>query len=43
MKETIQQIRDLASATENIYLLNKINKLEKQISNLLKKNICKSI
>ena len=31
MKETIQQIRDLATATDNIYLLNKINILEGQI------------
>lgn len=31
MKKTIQQIKDLATATENAYLLNKINKLEKEI------------
>ena len=31
MNETIQQIKDLATATENSYLLNKINKLEKEI------------
>jgi hypothetical protein len=31
MKETIKQIRDFATATDNIYLLNKIILLEKQI------------
>lgn len=31
MKKTIQQIKDLATVTENSYLLNKINKLEKEI------------
>ena len=36
MKETIQQIKDLASVTENSYLMNKINKLEKQIAKQLK-------
>ena len=35
MLETIKQIRDLANATDNIYLLNKINLLEKQINNQL--------
>lgn len=36
MKETIQQIKDLATATDNLYLLQKINLLEKQIINNLK-------
>ena len=31
MKETIKQIRDFATATDNLYLLNKINILEGQI------------
>mgnify|MGYP003637294779 CR=1 FL=1 len=31
MKETIQNIKWLAILTDNSYLLNKINKLEKQI------------
>ena len=31
MLETIQQIKDLAAATDNLYLLNKIILLEKQI------------
>ena len=31
MLETIKQIRDFATATDNIYLLNKIILLEKQI------------
>ena len=31
MKETIKQIRDFATATENLYLLSKINILEGQI------------
>ena len=35
MKETIQQIKDLANVTENLYLLNKITLLEKQINNQL--------
>ena len=35
MKETIKQIRDFATATDNIYLLNKITLLEKQINNQL--------
>ncbi len=35
MLETIQQIRDLANVTENLYLLNKINLLEQQINNQL--------
>ena len=35
MLETIQQIKDLANATDNLYLLNKIILLEKQISNHL--------
>jgi hypothetical protein len=36
MNETIQTIKDLAILTDNSYLLNKINKLEKQIINKLK-------
>ena len=35
MLETIQQIKDLANATDNLYLLNKITLLEKQINNQL--------
>ena len=35
MLETIQQIKDLANVTENLYLLNKITLLEKQINNQL--------
>ena len=35
MLETIQQIKDLANVTENLYLLNKINLLEQQINNQL--------
>ena len=31
MKETIEQIRDLATATENTYLLHKISILEIEI------------
>lgn len=31
MKKTIQQIKDLATATENTYLLNKIDILESEI------------
>jgi hypothetical protein len=31
MKETIQQIKELATATENTYLLNKIDILETEI------------
>ena len=31
MLETIQQIKDLANVTENLYLLNKITLLEQQI------------
>ena len=31
MRETIKQIRDFATATDNIYLLSKINILEGQI------------
>tara|TARA_R110000796_G_scaffold178764_1_gene295416 strand:- start:691 stop:849 length:159 start_codon:yes stop_codon:yes gene_type:complete len=31
MKETIKQIRDFATATDNLYLLNKINILEGEI------------
>ncbi len=33
MKETIKQIKDLATATDNLYLLHLVNKLEKQINN----------
>ena len=35
MLETIQQIKDLATSTDNLYLLNKINLLEQQINNQL--------
>ena len=35
MLETIQIIKDFARATDNIYLLNKIVLLEKQINNQL--------
>ena len=35
MLETIKQIRDFANATDNLYLLNKITLLEKQINNQL--------
>ena len=35
MLETIKQIKDLATATDNMYLLNKIILLEKQINNQL--------
>tara|TARA_B110000971_G_scaffold52714_1_gene53548 strand:- start:19335 stop:19457 length:123 start_codon:yes stop_codon:yes gene_type:complete len=38
MLETIKQIRDFATATDNIYLLNKIILLEKQINNQLRLN-----
>lgn len=31
MKQTIQQIRDLATATDNLYLLHHIDKLEIEI------------
>ncbi len=31
MKETIQQIRDFATATDNLYLLHHIDKLEIEI------------
>ena len=33
MKETIKQIKDLATATDNLYLLHLVNKLKKQINN----------
>jgi len=36
MDKTIQQIKDLANVTDNSYLMNKINKLEKQINKQLK-------
>ena len=35
MIETIKQIRDFATATDNLYLLSKITLLEKQINNQL--------
>lgn len=35
MLETIKRIKDLAMATDNIYLLNNIILLEKQINNQL--------
>ena len=31
MKETIKQIKDLATATDNVYLYDIINKLEAEI------------
>ena len=31
MNETIKQIKDLATATENLYLLHLVNKLKKEI------------
>ena len=31
MKETIKQIRDLATATDNVYLIHYIDKLEIEI------------
>ena len=31
MKETIQIIKDLADLTDNVYLLNKIDRLEDEI------------
>jgi hypothetical protein len=31
MKETIKQIKDLATATDNLYLLHLVKKLKKQI------------
>jgi hypothetical protein len=33
MLETIEQIRNLATATDNIYLLHLVNKLKKEINN----------
>jgi hypothetical protein len=33
MNETIKQIKDLATATDNLYLLHLVNKLKKQINN----------
>ena len=36
MIETIQRIKDFATATDNVYLLNNIILLEKQINNQLK-------
>ncbi len=31
MKKTIKQIKDLATATDNLYLLHLVNKLKKEI------------
>jgi len=31
MKKTIKQIKDLATATDNFYLLHLVNKLKKEI------------
>jgi len=31
MKKTIKQIKELATATDNLYLLHLVNKLKKQI------------
>jgi len=41
MKETIKQIRDLATATENIYLLHHIDKLEMEIEQEITNQIIK--
>ena len=41
MKETIKQIRDLATATDNIYLLHHINKLEIEIEKEITNQIIK--
>tara|TARA_R110000851_G_scaffold16593_1_gene53914 strand:+ start:38 stop:193 length:156 start_codon:yes stop_codon:yes gene_type:complete len=37
MNETIQIIKDLASLTDNVYLLDKITLLEQQIKNEITK------
>ena len=41
MKETIKQIRNLATATDNVYLLHHINKLEIEIEEEITKQIIK--
>ena len=41
MLETIQQIRDLATASENTYLLHHIDKLEIEIEQEITKQIIK--
>ncbi len=41
MLETIQQIRDLATATDNTYLLHYIDKLEIEIEEEITKQIIK--
>lgn len=41
MKETIKQIRDLATATDNVYLLHHINKLEIEIEKEITNQIIK--
>ena len=41
MKETIKQIKDLATATDNVYLLHHIDKLETQIEDEITKQIIK--
>lgn len=33
MNETIKQIKDLATATDNLYLLHLVKKLKKEINN----------
>jgi len=38
IKNTIQNIKDLANVTDNIYLLDKITLLEQLIKNELKNN-----
>ena len=35
MLETIKQIKDLATATDNLYLLHLVNKLKKEIKKLI--------
>ena len=41
MKETIQQIRNLATATDNVYLLHHMDKLEIEIEQEITKQIIK--
>lgn len=41
MKETIKQIKDLATATDNVYLYDIINKLETEIEDEITKQIIK--
>ena len=41
MKQTIQQIRDFATATDNVYLWDYINKLEIEIEEEITKQIIK--